>query len=141
MKNSTKLNTYRPCSSNGKESSCNSGDPDSISGLGRSAGEGNGSPLQYSCLEDSMDGGAWQATVREITESDTTQRLSLLLLLFILCLIRSRCSIITYVKSFCVIWKSSPFSFLYFKTSFFECLGVHISSSLNIGREVHLYKF
>ena len=50
----------------------NAGDPDSISGSGRSSGDGNGSPLQYSCLEDSMDGGAWQATVREIAESDMT---------------------------------------------------------------------
>ena len=37
----------------------NVGDPGSISGLGRSAGEGNGNPLQYSCLENPMDGGAW----------------------------------------------------------------------------------
>ena len=38
---------------------CNAGDPGSIPGLGRSAGEGNGSPIQYSCLENPMDGGAW----------------------------------------------------------------------------------
>ena len=38
---------------------CNVGDPGSIPGLGRSPGEGNGSPLQYSCLENPMDGGAW----------------------------------------------------------------------------------
>ena len=38
---------------------CNAGDPGSIPGLGRSAGEGNGSPLQYSCLENTMDGRAW----------------------------------------------------------------------------------
>ena len=41
----------------------NAGDPDSIPGWGISPGEGNGSPLQYSCLEDPMDRGAWQATV------------------------------------------------------------------------------
>ena len=41
-------------------------DADSISGLGRSPGEGNGSPLQYSCLENSMDKGAWQATVLKV---------------------------------------------------------------------------
>ena len=44
-------------------------DADSISGLGRSPGEGNGSPLQYSCLENSMDKGAWQAIVHGIAKS------------------------------------------------------------------------
>ena len=48
-----------PCGSVGKESACNGGDLGSIPGLGRSPGEGNGNPLQYSCLENSMDGGAW----------------------------------------------------------------------------------
>ena len=46
-----------------KVSACNEGDLGSILGLGRSFGEGNGSPLQYSCLENPMDGGAWWATV------------------------------------------------------------------------------
>ena len=45
--------------SDGKASVCNAGDPGSIPGLGRSPGEGNGSPLQYSCLENPMDSGAW----------------------------------------------------------------------------------
>ena len=48
-----------PDSSVGKESACNAGGPGSIPGLGRSPGEGNGNPLQYSCLENPMDGGAW----------------------------------------------------------------------------------
>ena len=48
-----------PCTSDGKESACNAGDPGSIPGLARSPGEGNGNPLQYSCLENPMDGGAW----------------------------------------------------------------------------------
>ena len=48
-----------PGGSDGKESACNSGDPGSIHGLRRSPGEGNGYPLQYSCLENSMDRGAW----------------------------------------------------------------------------------
>ena len=47
----------------GEESTCNSGDPGSVPGLGRSPGEGNGSPLQYSCLKNTMDRGAWRATV------------------------------------------------------------------------------
>ena len=58
-----------PCSSNGKESACNSGDPDLIPGLGRSSGERNGNPLQYSCLQNPMDRGAWQATVHGVTKS------------------------------------------------------------------------
>ena len=45
-----------PGGSDSKESTCNAGDPDSIPGLGRSHGEGNGNPLQYSCLENPMDG-------------------------------------------------------------------------------------
>ena len=49
----------------GKESACSAGEQVSIPGLGRSPGEGNGNPLQYSCLENPMDGGAWQATVHE----------------------------------------------------------------------------
>ena len=52
-----------PGGSDGNESACNVGDPDSIPGLGRSSGEGNGNPLQDSCLGNPMDGGAWQATV------------------------------------------------------------------------------
>ena len=55
-----------PCSSVGKESACNAGDPVSIPGSGRSSGEGNGNPLQYSCLENSMDRGAWKATAQGV---------------------------------------------------------------------------
>ena len=50
-------------SSVGKESVCSAGDPGSIPGWGRSPGERNGNPLRYSCLENSMGRGAWQATV------------------------------------------------------------------------------
>ena len=60
-----------PHSSVGKESACNAGDPGSIPGLGRSPGEGNGNPLQYSCLENPMDRGAWQAIVHGIAKSQT----------------------------------------------------------------------
>ena len=55
-----------PHDSDGKESACNAGDPFSIPGLGRSPGEWNGYPLQYSCLENPMDRGAWQATVHGV---------------------------------------------------------------------------
>ena len=51
-----------PGASDGKESTCNVGDLGLIPGLGRSPGEGNGSPLQYSCLENPMDRGDWQTT-------------------------------------------------------------------------------
>ena len=54
--------------SDGKESACSAGDPSLIPGLGRSPGEGNGNPLQYSCLENPMDRGAWRATVHGVTE-------------------------------------------------------------------------
>ena len=67
-----------PDGSDGKESACNAGDPGSIPELGRSPGEGNGNPLQYSCLENSMDRGAWQATVHGVSDLDTTERLSLI---------------------------------------------------------------
>ena len=60
-----------PDGSCGEESACNVGDLGSIPGLGRSPGEGNGTRLQYSCLENPMDGGAWQTTVHGITESWT----------------------------------------------------------------------
>ena len=53
-----------PGESDGKESVCNAGDPGSIPGSGRSPGEGHGNPLQYSCLENSMDRGAWLQSMR-----------------------------------------------------------------------------
>ena len=53
----------------GKESTCNAGDPDLIPGLGRFLEGGHGNPLQYSCLENPMARGAWQATVRGVAKS------------------------------------------------------------------------
>ena len=58
-----------PSGSLGKESACSAGNPGSIPGLGRSPGEGNGNLLQYRCLENSMDGGAWQSTVHGVVRS------------------------------------------------------------------------
>ena len=62
-----------PLSPVGKESACNAGDPGSIPGSGRSPEEGNGNPLQYSCLENPMDRGAWGATIHRVSQSDTTE--------------------------------------------------------------------
>ena len=53
------------------KNACNAGDPGSVSGLRRSPGEGNGNPLQYSCLENPRDRGAWQATVHGVAKSRT----------------------------------------------------------------------
>ena len=60
-----------PVGSDGEESACSAGDSGLIPGSGRSPAEGNGYPLQYSCLENPMDGGAWQATVHEVVKSQT----------------------------------------------------------------------
>ena len=59
-----------PGGSDGKESTCNLGDLGSVPGSGRSPGEGNGNPLQYSCLENPMDR-AWWATVHGVAKSRT----------------------------------------------------------------------
>ena len=74
-----------PGGSDGKVSAYNAGDPSSIPGSGRSPGEGNGNPLQYSCLENPMDGAAWLATVNGVAKSltglsDFTIYLSILLI-------------------------------------------------------------
>ena len=60
-----------PGGSEVKVSACNAGDLGSIPGLGKSPGEGNGNPLQYSCLENPTDGGAWWATVHGVAKSWT----------------------------------------------------------------------
>ena len=62
-----------PGSSGSKESTYNAGDPALIPELGRSPGEGNGYPLQYSCLENSMDTGAWWSEAHGVAESDMTE--------------------------------------------------------------------
>ena len=58
-----------PYSADGKETACNAGDLGSIPGSGRSPGEGNGNPLQQSCLENSMDRGAWRAIVHGVAKN------------------------------------------------------------------------
>ena len=60
-----------PGGSDSKESTCNVGDPGLIPASGRSPGEGNGNPVQYFGMENSMDRGAWQATVCGIKKSQT----------------------------------------------------------------------
>ena len=65
-----------PGGASGKEPPANAGnakDEGSIPGWGRFPGEGNGNPLQYSCLQDPMDRGAWGTTVHRVAESDTTK--------------------------------------------------------------------
>ena len=57
--------------SDGKESACNAGELGLIPGSGRSPGEGNGNPLHYSCLENSMQRGAWQAILHGVANSQT----------------------------------------------------------------------
>ena len=74
--NKANYSTPRPCAgflggSDGKESACNVGDPGLIPGSGRSLREGNGAPLQYSCLENPMDRGACRDIVYGVTKSRT----------------------------------------------------------------------
>ena len=79
---SVTLSNRLPRSLSDKESACqckNAGDAGSVPGLGRSPGGGNGNPLQYSCLENPMDRGAWWAMVHGVAQSDTTEHTHTLL--------------------------------------------------------------
>ena len=71
QRNSFSRNQNFPGGSVSKESACNAGGQDLIPGSGRSPGEGNGNPLQYSCLGNPMDRGAWQATVHGVAKNWT----------------------------------------------------------------------
>ena len=65
--------------SDSEESACNAKDPGLVPELGRSPGEVTSNPFHYSCLENSLDRGTWRATVHGVTESNTTEQLTLLL--------------------------------------------------------------
>ena len=80
------IDTGAPGGSDGKESACSAGDLGSIPGLGRSPGEGNGNPLQYSCLKNPMERGAWQAKVHGVAELDATEQLHFHFLLLLMML-------------------------------------------------------
>ena len=67
----TNIQTGFPGDSDGKESACNSGDPGSVPGSGRSRREGNGKSLLFSCLENAMGRGAWWTTVHKAAKSQT----------------------------------------------------------------------
>ena len=72
-----------PDGSDGKEYACNAGDLGSVPGLGRSSAEGNGNPLQCPCLENPMDGGAWQAAVHDLFLDFTSESKFFFELLFV----------------------------------------------------------
>ena len=77
LNNLSSIKLGSPGGSDGKESACSTGDPGSIPESGRSPGEGNGDPLQYSCLENSMDRGTWWVNGPwDHKESDTTEQLT-----------------------------------------------------------------
>ena len=88
-----------PGGSEVKASACNAGGLGSIPGLGRSPGEGNGNPLQYSCVENPMDGGAWWATVHRVAKS----RIRLSDFIYLLTYLRHKINlVIFYFRYFCV---------------------------------------
>ena len=115
------LYTSFPDGSEVKASAANAGDPGSIPGSGRSPGEGNGNPLQYSCLENPIDWGAWWAAVHGVTKSRTglsdftylfKSQVSVVIIIFFLVSLQT----ITSLKRKKKFWKfTSIFPFLSFK--------------------------
>ena len=124
----------------GKESACNAGDLGSIPGLGRSPGEGNGYPLQYSCLENSKDRGVWKAIVTWVTkELDRTEQLTLTYScidghLFLIFLSASFMSILQSIYSWCPINCKFLKWHKYFVFNFISCRESKCSLITNISR-------
>ena len=98
-----------PGGSDGKEATCNAGDPGSIAGSGRSPGGGNVNPLQCPCLGNPMDRGAWQATVHRVTKSWT------------------RLSDDAFTLTFCVLAPGGALSFLSSTVTFYRLILCRIS--------------
>ena len=94
-----------PCSSNSKETACNAADLDLIPWLGGSLGGGNGNPLQYSCLENFTNRGAWRDTVHGVAKSQTTEHNS------------KQLGNKTLVKSRALIYKSHAMAFAFLSPS------------------------
>ena len=122
-------------------SACNMGDPGSIPGSGRSPGEGNGNPLQYSCLENSMDGEDWWAIFHGVAKSWT--RLSNFTCFHFHCILHcSQCGPVSGIKntwnSFikCRFLNSPPLSHKYLDTPQMEYKNLHFNK-LPIGYHVY----
>ena len=126
------LPTDFPGGSDSKASAYNSGDPDSVPGSGRSPAERNGNPLQYSCLENPMDRGAWWAIFHGVTKSRTRQSMQGILkqwyqqhpaLLITICLVMNKKedSLLLLLLPFTAAISFQPQFFLLNNTSFISC--------------------
>ena len=125
-----------PWGSAGKEPACNVGDLGPIPGLGRSPGEGRGSPLQYSCLENPMDRGAWWAIVHggQKRVGDTTQQLSNNTTYYLMVTISSCCT--NLLKRI-----GRPSSFISFCSDLWELLSASQRGQVLLHLNIHTYTF